>query len=103
MRHLKTFEAWGGYPLPITSLDVELEYKKCKDCNALYPVYKPKSINCKFCGSKDLLNLSEDEYYNELENRLEPDEFEEALRERDKIKNTFIDLTQDLERQKNIN
>ena len=35
MKHLVTYEAWGGYPLPITSLGVELEYKNCKGCNAL--------------------------------------------------------------------
>ena len=34
MKWIKTFEAWAGQPLPTTSLNVELEYKNCKDCNA---------------------------------------------------------------------
>jgi hypothetical protein len=93
MKWIKTFEAWAGQPLLTTSLDVELEYKNCKDCNALYQVYKPKSINCRFCDSRNLLNLTEDEYYNEMQNRLDPDEFEDALKERDKVRNTFVDLT----------
>jgi hypothetical protein len=28
-----------------------------------------------------------------MQNRLDPDEFEDALKERDKVRNTFVDLT----------
>ena len=34
----------------------------------------------------------------ELQYRLEPDEFEEAMKKREEIRNTFIDLTQDLDK-----
>lgn len=93
MKVIKSFEAFAGYPIPTTSLDVELEYKICKDCDSLYSIYKPKSINCKYCGSKDLQNLTEGEYYDKLQFRLSPDEFKNALENRERIKNTFIDLT----------
>jgi DNA-directed RNA polymerase subunit RPC12/RpoP len=95
MKIIKKFEAWAGYPLSTTSLDNELEYKKCKDCDSVYQVYKPKSINCKYCGSKDLLMLSEDEFYNELKNSIDPKEYELALKHRSKIANTFIDLSKE--------
>jgi len=39
MKWIKTFETFGGYALPTTSMDVLLEYNLCKDCNALYRVY----------------------------------------------------------------
>lgn len=94
MKYIKTFEAWGGYPLPTTSLDVVFEYILCKDCNALYRVYKPKSSGCKYCSSKDLSHISEDEYYNELKNRIDdPEEWEEILKDREDTRNTFVDLT----------
>ena len=94
MKWIKTFEAFGGYALPTTSMDILLEYILCKDCNALYRVYKPKYSICKYCGSKDLSHITEEDYYNELENRIDdPEEWKEILKDRDDTRNTFVDLT----------
>ena len=94
MKWIKTFEAFGGYALPTTSMDVLLEYNLCKDCNALYRVYKPKYSVCKYCGSKDVSHITEEDYYNELQNRIDdPEEWKDILKDREDTRNTFVDLT----------
>jgi len=93
MNHIKKFEAWAGDVLPIAPLNIELEYKNCKDCGKFYQVYKPKSINCKYCGSKDLVDLSEEDYYNQLQLELSPEEFHQIKKIRKKQSNIYIDLT----------
>lgn len=92
MKYLKRFEAWGFDPLPITSLDVVTDYILCNSCNALYKIYKPKSNKCKYCTSSDINNISEEEYYSEMQNRLDSDEFKDALIDREKDRNTFVNL-----------
>lgn len=104
MKYIKTFENWAGPTLPTTSLDVLYNYILCKDCNALYRIYKPKSTNCKYCGSKNISDISEDDYYNELKLRIDdPEEWSDIIKDREDTKNTFIDLSIDYDKRNFIN
>jgi DNA-directed RNA polymerase subunit RPC12/RpoP len=86
MRHLLTFEG-------MTGCSIGIEYKSCRDCNSSYEVYKPKSINCKYCGSKDLQDITEDEYYDGLSDRLDPNEFVDVIKKRKRMREASIDST----------
>lgn len=89
MKHLLNFESMTGY----ISSSIGIEYKNCRDCNASYEVYKPKSISCKYCGSNDLQNITEDEYYDGVENRLDSNEIADVVKKRKRMRDASIDST----------
>lgn len=56
------------------------EYIKCSNCNSFYPVYSPKIAICRYCDSKDISNISKNEYYNLVINNTEdPGELKDIL------------------------
>jgi predicted nucleic acid-binding Zn-ribbon protein len=77
---------------PITTLNNLYVYYLCDNCGALYRVFNQTEARCAYCGQNDLKMISEDAYYNELKTRLEPDEWEDALKEREKESHTDVDL-----------
>lgn len=52
MKFLKSFESM----FKVDSSELELEYENfhCNNCNSDFVAYKPFSMVCKFCYSKDI-------------------------------------------------
>lgn len=93
MRYIKTFEAWGGQPLPVTNVGSLMSYIICKDCNAVYKVFNKPQSNCAYCQSKDVSLTDIDTYYNEIVSRLDDEEeIEDILKQKQIEEEGFIDL-----------
>ena len=98
MKWIISFESWV---VSGSSDNILFEYKLCRDCNSLYRTYKPKYSVCKYCGSKDLLIITEEEYYDGIRDRInDPLEWENILKDRENygdvlrnLGNQFIDYT----------
>lgn len=69
-----------------------LEYFRCNSCNSVYPHFKPKNFNCKYCQSKDVVGISEDDFFLEMEMKTDPDEFRELLKHRGDLQNLELNL-----------
>lgn len=60
------------------------QYYSCGDCNALWQeVNKEFNYECKFCDSENIKNVEEDEYFDMVKGRLEPDEVADLESEQD--------------------
>ena len=68
------------------------EYYQCNDCNSIYPYFGSKMEKCIYCYSKDVRLLSEDEYFSELEERIDdPKEMSNILKNKEEMKLLYID------------
>ena len=93
MKYIKAYEMFDfSQTLPTTSQDVLTSYYHCDGCNALYKSVNSNEDDCKFCNSRELEELSEDEYYDTIGERLDDDEKEDLEEERQKDKDKFLDL-----------
>jgi hypothetical protein len=93
MKYIKAYEMFDfNQTLPTTSQDVLTSYYHCDGCNALYKSVNSTEDDCKFCNSRELEELSEDEYYDTIGERLDDDEKEDLEEVRQKEKNKFVDL-----------
>lgn len=92
MKYLKTFEAWGGNPLPIASVSSMMSYNRCGDCNALYKTFNNTQSKCAYCKSDKIRSIDIDEYYDEMCKRLDADEIEDALKDKEAEEKQMIDL-----------
>jgi hypothetical protein len=93
MRFIKKFETFDfSQTLPITSKDNLTLYYSCDDCNALYKSLNKADDNCRYCKSDSLEELSPDEWYDSVSDRLDEDEIDELQKERQGDENTFVDL-----------
>lgn len=92
MKWIKTFETFDfNQTLPVASKADLTLYYHCDDCNALWK--EMNDINkCKFCKSESIEELSKDEWYETVGDRLDEDELEDLNSERDKEEDEFIDL-----------
>lgn len=92
MKYIKTFETFDfSQTLPIASkADLSL-YFHCDECNALWKSLEDNDT-CKFCKSDEVEELSKDEWYEAVGDRLEEDEKEELFTSRDKEEDEFLDL-----------
>lgn len=92
MRYIKTFETFDfNQTIPVASKDVLTSYYHCDGCNALYKSFNSTESDCKFCKSDELEELSEEEYYETVGERLD-DEKEDMESERRKDSEEFVDL-----------
>jgi len=93
MKHIKKFEGFDfGQTLPVTTQNVLTNFYSCDDCDALWREFNETSKTCKYCGSDEVEDLGEDEWYEIVKTRLEEDEIEDLESERKKQSETFIDI-----------
>lgn len=93
MKYIRKFETFDfNQTLPVTSKDNLTLYYSCDDCNSLYKSFNKPEDTCKFCKSNSIEELSSDEWYNSVSDRLDDDEIEELQKERQGEENTFVDL-----------
>lgn len=92
MKWIKTFETFDfNQTLPVASKADLTLYYHCDDCNALWKEMDDKN-RCKFCESESIEELSKEEWYETVGDRLDEDELEDLNSERNKEEDTFIDL-----------
>ena len=95
MKYIKTFEAWGGEPLPVTNVGSLMSYCLCNDCNAIYKVFNKPQSKCAYCDSKNLSLTDIDTYYNSIVNRLDDEEeIKDVLKQKQIEEEGFVDLVQ---------
>jgi hypothetical protein len=93
MKRIKKFETFDfSQTLPLASRSDLTLFYHCDDCNALWKVFNKEVKNCKFCNSLDIEELSEDEWYEAVGDRLDEEELEDLQSEREKDSEDFIDL-----------
>lgn len=93
MKWIKKFETFDfSQTLPIASKSTLTLYYHCDECNALWKELNKEVEKCKFCHSDEIEELSEDEWYSAVGDRLDNDEKEDLDSEREKDSNTFLDL-----------
>ena len=93
MNSIKTFETFDfSQTLPLASkADLTLFYH-CDSCDALWKEFNKEVDTCKFCKSEEVEELSKEEWYETVGDRLEEDEREELESERLKEEDDFLDL-----------
>jgi hypothetical protein len=93
MKWIKTFETFDfSQTLPVASVADLNIYYHCDDCNALWKNLNSEMSNCKFCNSSSIEELSKDEWYETVGERLDEEEIEDLESERDKEEDDFLDL-----------
>lgn len=94
MKFIKKFESFDfSQTLPTTSKNFLTFFYSCDGCDALYKQFNESSSKCKYCKCSDLEELSEDEWYDIACDRLEEDEIDNLLKDRDAESNSFVNLT----------
>jgi hypothetical protein len=93
MKWIKTFETFDfGQTIPVVSKSDLTNYYHCDDCDALWKVLNQEASMCKFCNSESIEELSKDEWFETVGNRLDEDEVEDLESEKSEEEGTFIDL-----------
>jgi hypothetical protein len=93
MKWIKTFETFDfSQTIPVASKSALTNFYHCDGCDALWKELNKEVDNCKFCHSDTIEELSEDEWYNTVGDRLDEDELEDLESERKSEEEDFIDL-----------
>jgi len=93
MKFIKTFETFDfSQTLPIVSKSDLTSFYHCDDCNALWKELNKEVDNCKFCRSTEIEELSSEEWYEAVGDRLDDDEKEDLESEKEKEESDFLDL-----------
>jgi hypothetical protein len=93
MKYIRKFETFDfSQTLPVASKADLTLYYHCDECNALWKQLNQESDDCKFCQSNEVEELSKDEWYETVGDRLEEDDFQDLESERAKEEDDFIDL-----------
>jgi predicted ATP-dependent serine protease len=90
MRFVKKFEAWAGKPLPVIPTHLIMKYFKCNECGE---INMDRSLSkCTECDSRDVKEISEDDYDKEAKKRV-PKAFWNLLdKRREEFKDEFIPI-----------
>ena len=88
-----TFETFDfNQTLPVVSkADLSLYYH-CDECDALWRELNKEASVCKFCNSNEIEELSKDECYETVGDRIDEDEVDDLKSDRESEEGTFIDL-----------
>jgi hypothetical protein len=93
MKYIRKFETFDfSQTLPVASKADLTLYYHCDECNALWKQLNQESDDCKFCQSDEVEELSKEEWYETVGDRLEEDDFQDLESERAKEEDDFIDL-----------
>lgn len=93
MKWIKTFEAFDfSQTLPIVSKSDLTLYYHCDDCDSLWKVLNSETESCKFCKSTSIEELSEEEWFSTVGERLDDEELKDLESERQVDNDTFVDL-----------
>jgi hypothetical protein len=93
MKWIKTFETFDfSQTLPVVSKSDLTLYYHCDECNALWKELNKESSVCKFCNSDEIEELSKDEWYETVGDRLDDDERGDLESEKFKDDDDFLDL-----------
>ncbi len=93
MKWIKTFETFDfSQTIPVASKADLTNYYHCDDCNALWKELNKEIDRCKFCQSNSIEELSKDEWYETVGDRLDDEEIEDLESERMKEEDDFMDL-----------
>lgn len=93
MKWIKKFETFDfSQTLPVASVADLSMYYHCDDCNALWKSLNTEMSNCKFCNSSAIEELSKNEWYEAVGDRLDDEEVEDMESERAKEEDDFLDL-----------
>lgn len=83
-----------GYPpLLTTSANMLTDYYSCDECDALWRSFNSPNTTCPYCGSIEIEDISENEWYELVKKRLDDDEIENLEFDRKRQSETFVDLT----------
>ena len=64
MKHIKKFETFDfSQTIPVTTKNFLTNYYSCDECDSLWKELNKESEECKFCGSNEIEELSEGEWY----------------------------------------
>lgn len=93
MRKIKTFETFDfSQTLPLASkADLSLYYH-CDNCDSLFKELNSQVETCKFCKSDEIEELSKDEWYETVGDRLEEEGIKDLESERFEEEDDFLDL-----------
>ena len=93
MKWIKKFETFDfSQTLPLASKSDLTLFYHCDDCDALWKVLNDEVNECKFCKSSSIEELSKDEWYETVGDRLDDDEKEDLESEKFKDDDDFLDL-----------
>ena len=93
MRWIKKFETFDfSQTLPVASVADLNIYYHCDDCNALWKSLNDEVSICKFCNSSVIEELSKEEWYETVGDRLDDEEIKDMESERSKEEEDFLDL-----------
>lgn len=93
MKYIKKYETFDfSQTLPVASKADLTLYYHCDSCNALWRQLNQESNECKFCHSDEIEELSKDEWYETVGDRLDDEELKDLESERNKEEEDFIDL-----------
>lgn len=93
MKHLKKFEDLDfSQTLPITTKNFLTNYYSCDECDSLWKEFNKESKACKSCGSDEIEDLPEDEWYEIAKSRMTPQEFVDFSKSKSEDESTGVDL-----------
>ena len=95
MRWLKTYETFDfSQTLPVAAKSDLTMYYHCDDCDCLWKEFNHDVSKCKSCESSEIEELSRDEWFATVGNRLEDDkEVEEVDLLKREEEEDFVNLT----------
>lgn len=97
MKHIKSYKLYetqekdSSNPYLTTSIEDLTTYYNCPSCNALFKAFNKQIERCPYCKEQSN-NISDFDYMTLVKQRLEPDEFEDEIREKRKREKELIDL-----------
>lgn len=93
MRFIKKFETFDfTQTLPLASVADLTLYYHCDNCDSLWKVVNKEVSVCKNCNSDEVEELSKDEWYETIADRLDDEELNNLKKQRLSDEEEFLDL-----------
>ena len=86
---IKKFESF----YPVATKSSLFNYYNCDNCGGLWKEFNKKFTNyCPYCDTDNAKIISEDEWYKNVAERLEPDEVKDLYDEKRRFSEELLDL-----------